>query len=346
MIKAVILAGGKGTRLRPLTLNTPKPIVPVANIPFLFYQIDLIKRAGITEIILSLSYQPRKIRDIFGDGTRFGMTIRYTVESKPLGTAGAYKKAEHLLDDTTVVFNGDVLSDLDLSKVLKQHFRRQSVATIVLQGVSNPSMYGLVETARDGRVLRFVEKPKDDEITCNTINAGIYILEPRVLDLAPPEQNFSFERELFPLLLEKGEKFNCFISGGYWIDIGTPAKYLQAHFDILAGKLGLPHFDAAENPTRPKIKSDCRVDSKSLIGEGSIIKSAVQIENSVLGRGCFIEEGSIIKNSVLWDGTRVKRNASLDSCIVGKNCLIGEAAVVNKGSVLGDKTTLSDYSRF
>ena len=197
-MKGLILAGGKGTRLRPLTINTPKPIVPVANSPFLLYQIDLMRSAGINEIILSLSYQPRKIEDLLKDGSDYGVWIRYAVEGTPLGTGGAFKNAEEHIDATAVVFNGDVLTDIDLAAVIAHHREKRAVATIVLTPVENPSAYGLVETSPDGWIQRFIEKPGPDEITCNTINAGIYVLEPSVLKYMPKGEPYSFERGLFP----------------------------------------------------------------------------------------------------------------------------------------------------
>ncbi len=192
-MQALILAGGKGTRLRPLTVYTPKPVVPICNRPFLLYQLDTLRRAGVTDITLSLSYQPEKIEQQLGDGSNFGVKLKYTVEPQPMGTAGAYKFAEDLIREPTVVFNGDILTDLDLKTVIRQHKERQAVATIVLTPVEDASMYGVVETDGDGRVLRFLEKPKPEETSCRNINAGTYVLEPSVLDLIPKDENHSFE---------------------------------------------------------------------------------------------------------------------------------------------------------
>ena len=229
-MQALILAGGKGTRLRPLTVYTPKPIVPICNRPFLLYQIDTLKRAGITDITLSLSYQPNKIEHLLGDGSDHGVKLKYTVEPQPMGTAGAYKFAEDLIREPTVVFNGDILTDLDLKAVIREHTEQKATATIVLAPVENPQSYGLVETEKDGRIRRFLEKPKADEITCNTINAGTYVLEPKVLDYLPAGENYSFEYGLFPDLLKRGEAFYAHIPvRTYWIDIGTPERYLQVH---------------------------------------------------------------------------------------------------------------------
>lgn len=202
-MKAILLAGGKGTRLRPLTIHTPKPIVPIFNRPFLYYQLDLLRQVPeIDEVILSLNYQPRRIEDIFGDGAELGIKIRYVVEPAPLGTAGAVKYAEEFLHDSVVVFNGDVLTQVDLAALVALHRARQARATIVLTPVENPSAYGLVETDPAGNVTRFLEKPSAAEITCDTINAGIYILEPDTFDRIPKDTAWSIERSYFPSLVE------------------------------------------------------------------------------------------------------------------------------------------------
>src|SRR5207342_2254234 len=240
-MKAILLAGGKGTRLRPLTIHTPKPIVPIFNRPFLHYQIDRLKQVPeIDEVILSLNYQPRRIEEIFGDGSDVGIRIRYVVEPAPLGTGGAIKYAGDKLTESVVVFNGDVLTQIDLAAVINLHRERKARATIVLTPVENPSAYGLVETDASGNILRFLEKPNADEITCDTINAGIYILEPDTFDRIPKDQPWSIERSFFPSLIERGETFMAFVYRGYWIDIGTPAKYMQVHRDIMDG-----HFRSA-----------------------------------------------------------------------------------------------------
>ena len=297
-MKGLILAGGKGTRLRPLTLNTPKPVVPVANSPFLLFQIDLMRSAGIDEIILSLSYQPRKIEDLLKDGSDYGVWIRYAVEGTPLGTGGAFKNAEEHIDSTAVVFNGDVLTDIDLAAVVAHHRKKGAVATIVLSPVENPSAYGLVETNPDGWIQRFIEKPGPDEITCNTINAGIYVLEPSVLKYMPKGEPYSFERGLFPTLLEHKEPVLSFISTNYWIDIGTPQKYLEVHHDILSHKFASPRV-AKSALDRATLAAGTVVDEKSLIDQDVTIREGVRIENSVIGKNCKIDIDVHIVDSVL-----------------------------------------------
>lgn len=343
-MKGLILAGGKGTRLRPLTINTPKPVVPVANSPFLLYQIDLMRSGGIEEIILSLSYQPRKIEDLLKDGSDYGVWIRYAVEGTPLGTGGAFKNAEEQIDSTTVVFNGDVLTSIDLSAVIARHREKGAVATLVLTPVENPSAYGLVETSADGWVQRFVEKPGPDEITCNTINAGIYVLEPSVLNYMPKGEPYSFERGLFPTLLEHKEPVLSFVMDSYWIDIGTPRKYLEVHQDILAKKFASPRVSPSALD-RAALAAGAMVDEKSIIDQDVTIRNGVRIENSVIGRNCKIDEGAQIIDSVVWSGNTIDADARVTGSIVGKGCYIGRSATLRDGVVLGDKTVVTDYSQ-
>jgi len=343
-MQALILAGGKGTRLRPLTVYTPKPIVPICNRPFLLYQIDTLRRAGVTDITLSLSYQPEKIEQQLGDGSNFGVKLKYTVEPQPMGTAGAYKFAEDVIREPTVVFNGDILTDLDLKTVIRQHKDRKAVATIVLTPVEDASAYGVVETEDDGRVRRFLEKPKPEETACKNINAGTYILEPQVLDVIPKGENYSFEYGLFPKLLEQGEAFYAHVPARtYWMDIGTPARYLQAHADLLANRVTRIHvkerhgnFDSATH---------AEIDELSMIADDCTIKPGAQIINSVLGRGCYVEERARIENSVIWSHTRVGTVAEVVGAIAGRGCHIGRSTFVGPGTVLGDKTSLTDYTK-
>src|SRR5688572_12692208 len=238
-MKAVILAGGEGTRLRPLTLALPKPVVPVVDRPFLRHQLDLLSRIGVDDVVFSIAYQPDRVRAVFGEGAAVGKRIRYAVEETPLGTGGAVKNAEAWLDDTTIVFNGDVLTDVDLQAVVETHRRTRAAATLVLTPVPNPSAYGLVETDKDGRVRRFVEKPEPSQITTDTINAGIYVLDTSTLSLMPPAVNHSIERAFFPALLARGDRVTGYVHRGYWIDIGTPEKYSQVHRDILEARFAV-----------------------------------------------------------------------------------------------------------
>jgi NDP-sugar pyrophosphorylase family protein len=324
-------------------MHTPKPVVPIAGHPFLLYQLELLKRADVREVILSLSYQPERIEAKLGDGTDHDVRISYTVEATPLGTAGAYRNAAGLIRDTTVVFNGDVLTDIDLNEVIALHRERQAVATIVLTPVPNPTAYGLVETGKDGRVHRFLEKPKPEEVTCDTINAGIYILEPRVLDYVPEGEPFMFEYGVFPKLLEKEEPFYAYIWRGYWRDIGTSASYLQANLDVLAGKVSL--LERPPTARGEKFDQTAEIDTLSVVDPSCTLKAGVQIINSAVSRNCYIEERARIENSVVRGGSRIGQGAVVSGAIIGKGCHVGRAVSVSGGAVLGDKSVVTDYSQ-
>jgi NDP-sugar pyrophosphorylase family protein len=351
-MKAILLAGGKGTRLRPLTLHTPKPIVPIFNRPFLYYQLDLLRQVPeIDEVILSLNYQPRRIEEIFGDGTNAGIRLRYVVEPVPLGTAGAVKYAERYFDESVVVFNGDVLTAVDLAAVIRRHRETQARATIVLTPVENPAAYGLVETDADGNVARFLEKPSPAEITTPNINAGIYVLERETLDRIPRDTVWSIERSYFPSLVERGERFVAFVYDGYWIDIGTPAKYLQVHRDIMDGRFETPPFSdggagRAWISPAARVEDGALVDGPAFVDDEVVVKPGARVRPyAVLGRRCHVEEDATIDGAIVWADTRVGRDATVRDAIVGRNCHLGRAATVSAGVVLGDKTAVTDYSR-
>jgi NDP-sugar pyrophosphorylase family protein len=354
-MKAILLAGGKGTRLRPLTIHTPKPIVPIFERPFLHYQLDLLKRVPeIDEVILSLNYQPRRIEEIFGDGGDTGLALRYVVEPAPLGTAGAVRYAGESLRESVVVFNGDVLTQVDLAAVIALHRERKARATIVLTPVENPSAYGLVETDGDGNVRRFLEKPKPDEITCDTINAGIYILEPDTFDRIPKDTAWSIERSFFPSLVERGETFIGYVYRGYWIDIGTPEKYMQVHRDIMDGRYThktLP-FGANGNGATAWVSPQARVeegatlDGPCFVDEGTVVKAGARIgPYSVVGRQCHIEEHAVIDHAIVWANSRISQDAMVRRSILGRQTHIGRNAAIEHGIVLGDKSVVTDYSR-
>ncbi|MQA29442.1 MAG: NTP transferase domain-containing protein [Luteitalea sp.] len=350
-MKAILLAGGKGTRLRPLTIHTPKPIVPIFERPFLHYQLDLLKQVPeIDEVILSLNYQPRRIEEIFGDGSDAGLSIRYVVEPAPLGTAGAVRYAGESLHESVVVFNGDVLTEVDLAAVIRLHRERKAKATIVLTPVENPSAYGLVETDAAGNILRFLEKPKADEITCDTINAGIYVLEPDTFERIPRETAWSIERSFFPSLIERNETFMAYVYRGYWIDIGTPEKYVQVHHDIMDGRYHTPPFNgaAATSWVSPKARVDdsAVLEAPCFIDEGAVVKAGAKIgPYAVIGRQCQIEEHAVVDRSIVWANTRVGQDAVVRQAILGRQCHIGRSASVGDGAVLGDKSVVTDHSR-
>jgi mannose-1-phosphate guanylyltransferase len=351
-MKAILLAGGKGTRLRPLTLNTPKPIVPIFDRPFLKYQIDLLRQVPeIDEIVLSLNYQPGRIKEVFGDGEQLGVTLSYVVEPTPLGTGGAIRfAAGHTKTGPIVVFNGDVFTSVDLQAVLALHRDRQAKATIVLTPVDNPTAYGLVETDRDGNVERFVEKPNPDEIRCDTINAGIYVLETETLDRIPKDTVYSIERGYFPSLVENKETFVAYTYRGYWIDIGTPEKYRQAHHDIMAGRFAAPPFADAPNSSHiahdAKIEEGANIQGPCFIDSGAVVKAGATIgPYSVIGRQCHIGERAVIDDSILWPNTWVDSDARLRGTVAGRHAHFGRNVDIGGGTLFGDKSVITDYSK-
>ena len=345
-MQALILAGGKGTRLRPLTLYTPKPVVPVVNRPFLLYQIDILRRAGVKDVTFSLSYQPDKIEDVLGNYSDLGVNLRFITEPNPLGTGGAYKFAADSIRETTIVLNGDILTDVDITKMLDFHREKKAEATIALVPVEDPSAYGLVESDKKGRVLRFLEKPKPEvlaTLNVNTINAGIYILEPSILELIPKDENSSFEYNVFPAILEKKKPFFAYHLGkNYWRDIGNPASYLAAHKDLLGGKLN--HFESEESGPSD-IATAAVIDRASVVGTGCVIKPNARVINSVIGPGVHLEEKALVENAVVWAHTRISSGAEVRDSLIGRSCFIGRNVSVTAGTVLGDKSTIPDYSR-
>jgi NDP-sugar pyrophosphorylase family protein len=351
-MKAILLAGGRGTRLRPLTLHTPKPIVPIFDRPFLQYQIDLLRQVPeIDEIVLSLNYQPRRIEEVFGDGSDLGISLQYVVEPEPLGTGGAIRFAAGATrGEPIVVFNGDVFTAVDLPAVLARHRDRQARATIVLTPVDNPSAYGLVETDAQQNVLRFLEKPSPDEIRCDTINAGIYVLDPDTLDRIPPDTVYSIERSYFPSLVQQHETFVAYIYRGYWIDIGTPEKYRQAHRDIMDGRFPAPPFAKAPGTAHispgARIEEGATIEAPCFIDQGAVIKRGARIgPYSVIGKHCHVAERAVVDGAILWPNTWVDTDARLHGTIAGRHSHFGRCVEVGPDALFGDKSVVTDYSR-
>jgi NDP-sugar pyrophosphorylase family protein len=348
-MRAVILAGGEGTRLRPLTLSTPKPVVPVVDRPFLRHQIDLLGKAGVREVVFSVAYRPERVEAVFGDGSALGVRIRYAVEDTPLGTGGAVRNALDMLDERTVVMNGDVLTDVDLAALVGRHVAAGASASILLTPVPNPAAYGLVETDADGRVLRFREKPKPEEITTDTINAGVYVLETRVLDLIPPGVSHSIERGFFPALLARGDLVLGPVHRGYWIDIGTPAKYLQVHRDILRGRFPVALQADAERggfvAPGARIAPQAELEAPFYVGPGCEVEAGARLgPDAVLVADVRVRAGASVKDSVLWPGAEAAEGSSVETSLVGPGVRIGRHALV-RGGLLGEGSVVSDHSR-
>ena len=347
-MKAVILVGGQGTRLRPLTANTPKAMVPVLNKPFLEYVIGHLVRHNIRDIILAQGHLAQPIEDHFGNGRRFGVKLTYTVEESPLGTAGAVKNAQRYLDGSFLVLNGDIFTDLDITAMLKFHREKKAGVTIALTPVEDPTSYGLVETNPAGRVMRFLEKPSREQVTTNMINAGTYIVEADVLAQVPGQTKFSFERQLFPSLLEQGEPIYAYPSPAYWIDIGNPAKYFRLNKDLLSGKS--VHYISSQD-RGIIIGQNCRlhptaeIEGPSVIGSNCTIGRKVTINGPVvIGADCHLHNGAVVEEAIIWRGVHIGADTRVKGSIIANNCHLGAGSVI-EDSVLGDNVTVADGCR-
>jgi NDP-sugar pyrophosphorylase family protein len=328
-VKAVVLVGGEGTRLRPLTLTTPKPLLPIANVPFLERQLTWLGAHGVDEVVLSLGYLPEAFTDHFADG-RFGdIQLRFVVEKEPLGTAGGIRFAAEGIDERLLVCNGDVLTDLDLGALLAFHADREAQATIALTQVSDPSAFGVVPTRADGEVIAFVEKPPRGQAPTSWINAGTYVLEPAVLERIPPRLTVSIERETFPRMLDQPGRLYAMQSDAYWLDIGTPQKYLEAQLDVAGGRLGTPPApDATEQGdgvwVQPGavVHPDATVLGPTVVGPGARVEAGARIEASMLGRHCRVGEGATVLRSVLLPDVTVPAGFATKDEVVGREAVL------------------------
>jgi mannose-1-phosphate guanylyltransferase len=328
-MKAIILVGGEGTRLRPLTYSVVKPMVPVANRPFIEHVILKLAAHGINDIVLAMGYKPDSIFAYFKDGIGPGIKLTYSLEKTPLGTAGAVKNAGGNVKDTFFVLNGDTFSDIDYTEMLDLHRRNRAGATIALSHVDDPTRFGVVETDENGRVRAFIEKPAWENVTSHWINAGVYILEPSVLDCIPDGQFFMFEKGVFPPMLEKGERVFACQSKAYWIDMGRPSQYHQLNRDILRGLCSSPLHRVKDITIDPscvvhpsaRITGPSVIDGNCSIGEDTIITGPV-----VIGRNCLIGKGASISNSVLWENIFIGAGASVIDSIIASGVKIIENA--------------------
>lgn len=353
-MRAIVLVGGEGTRLRPLTYTTPKPLLPIANEPFLARQLDWLGRHGVDEVVLSLGYLPDAFVERFPEGRVGGLRLRYAVEDEPLGTAGGIRYAAESvgIEERFVVCNGDVLTSLDLTGMLKFHDERDAEATIALTQVDEPSRFGVVPTRPDGDVKAFVEKPPPGKAPTDWINAGTYVLEPRVLDRIPPRLTVSIERETFPRMLEAPGRLYACQSDAYWIDIGTPEDYLEAHADVLAGRLGVPPAsDAIE--IAPGVWAQGNVDLASgaqleppvLLGHGATVRAGSSVGHSVLGPGCVVDGGAHVSRSVLLDGAHLSDGAVAIDAVIGPEAVLEAAVIARDLTVVGASVVVSAGSR-
>jgi mannose-1-phosphate guanylyltransferase len=341
-VQAVILVGGEGTRLRPLTSTVPKPVVPLVDRPFIAYMLEWLARHGVDDVIMSCGFLATAVRNVLGDGSQYGLRLRFVEEPEPRGTAGALKYAEDLLDERFLMLNGDVLTDIDLTAQIAQHRATDATATLALVPVDDPTAYGLVPLDDDRAVKEFVEKPSADQIGTNLISAGAYVLERAILDLIPPDRNVSIEREIWPQLVGKG--LYGFPADAYWLDIGTPERYLQGTFDILEGnvatavaeRLGESYIAVSE-----RVEAEGRIVPPALVDRGCTIAAGAHVGSLVvLGEGVEVGEGATIERSVVLNGARIGRDCVLRDCIVAAGVRIGEGSTVSGGAVLGEGVTV------
>ncbi len=317
------MAGGEGTRLRPLTSNSPKPMLPLVNRPMMEHIIDLLKRHGIEDIVVTVAFMPNAIRNYFGDGSEFGVRMVYASEETPLGTAGSVRNAMDELDETFLVISGDVLTDIDLTALVAEHKEREALATIGLVRVENPLEYGIVISNEDGSIERFLEKPTWGQVFSDTINSGIYVLEPEIFDWIAADEPVDFSSDVFPALLADGKGVYGSVGEGYWEDVGTLDAYVRAHKDILDEKVSvsIPGFEMSDGV---------------FVGEGAEIHpGAVLTGPAVIGDNCFVDAGvSLGEYVVLGTGVRLRSGGELERTVVHENAYIGENAKM-RGTVVG-----------
>jgi mannose-1-phosphate guanylyltransferase len=341
-MQAVILVGGEGTRLRPLTTTVPKPVMPLVDRPFIVYMLEWLKQHGVEDVVLAMGYLPTAVRNVLGDGSAYGLQLRYVEEPDPRGTAGALKFAESLLDDRFLMLNGDVLTDIDLTAQIAQYERTGAVGTLALAPVPDPSAYGLVRLEADNAVREFVEKPSADQIDTNLISAGAYVLERSVLEMVPPDLNVSIEREVWPRLVGRG--LYGFPSDAYWLDIGTPERYLRGTFDIIEGnvdthvreRLGDGYLSVeASDGIHGRVVPPAVVEGRCVIGEGAQVGPLV-----VLSQGVSVGTGATIERAVVMQGAEIGEGAVLRDCIVAAGSRVGARSQITGGAVLGEGVTI------
>jgi mannose-1-phosphate guanylyltransferase len=341
-MQAVILVGGEGTRLRPLTSTVPKPVVPLVDRPFISYMLEWLCSHGIDDVIMSCGFLATSVRNVLGDGSAYGVRLRFVEEPDPRGTAGALKFAESMLDERFLMLNGDVLTDIDLTSQMAQHERSGASATLALVPVDDPTAYGLVHLEDDHAVRDFVEKPSSDRIDTKLISAGAYVLEREILELVPAGRNVSIEREVWPRLIGVG--LYGYPSESYWLDIGTPARYLQGTFDILEGNVKTAVGERL-GESYLSVSDDARVDGRAIppavIESGVIVAEGAHVGSLVvLGSGVKIGAGSTVERAVILNGSDIGENCTLRDCIVAGGCRVGAGTHIQEGAVLGEGVTV------
>ncbi len=354
MIKTVIMAGGKGTRIRPLTTIRPKPMVPVVNRPLIDYVIETIKNSGYHEIIVTLNYFQSHIKTHL---KHTDLNIKYLIESRPMGTAGGVMKALKYIDDTFFVLSGDVLIDLDLNKLLKFHREKKAIATIVLTTVDDPTNYGITVLDENDQIIKFLEKPSPKEVFSKMVNTGTYVLEPEVFNYIKNEKGeIDFSKDLFPIIIEKKAGVFGYALDGYWNDVGRPETYLNANYDVLDGKIKpepsghkmeervgrLGNIWVGDNV---HIDDSARIVGPVVIGDNCFIGRDCRLgKNTVLNENVYVEKNCTIKGSVIFPNTLIKANSHLKDCIIDKKCILDRCSIIERGAILGSSVLIGHHS--
>jgi mannose-1-phosphate guanylyltransferase/phosphomannomutase len=342
-MKAVVMAGGEGTRLRPLTSHRPKPLAPVLNKPIMEHIVVLLKEHGITDIVVTLHYLADEIEGYFGDGSDWGVRLIYSIEDTPLGTAGSVKQAEeHLRDDAFVIVSGDALTDIDLTQAIEYHRNKEAMATIVLSHVPNPLEFGVVITDDDGRIRRFLEKPSWGEVFSDTVNTGMYVLEPTVFDYMEPGQNYDWSQDIFPQMLKEEKPLFGYVMPDYWCDVGNLNQYREAQYTVLDGQTKVrmtgQHRGGIWVGDGSEIAPDVQIIPPTMLGRNVKIKSgAVVGPYSVIGDNAIIEYGATVHRSVLWDNIYIGQNSRLNACTICSHVMIQRDCNIQEGAVVGER---------
>jgi mannose-1-phosphate guanylyltransferase/phosphomannomutase len=351
-MKAVIMAGGFGTRLRPLTAHVPKPLVPVGNVPIMEHTVRLLKRHGFSDLVVLLYFMPETITSHFGDGSRWGVNMTYITPAADLGTAGAVRFAAEGTREPVLVMSADVLTDFDLEAAVAFHKAKGAEATMVLTRVEMPLAYGIVITDEDGRILRFLEKPAWGEVFSDTINTGIYLLEPSVFGAIPPNRPYDFGKELFPALLASGRSLWGHVARGYWRDVGDLTEYRAAHIDLLQGAVGVDipgerHEGAGHTVwlgEGARVDYSARLTGSVIVGRGAQIDPGARVGNSVIGADCQVHAGADIQGSVLWDGVEIGAGAVIKEAVIGRKTIVRANAFLAEGVVIADSCRIGEGS--
>jgi mannose-1-phosphate guanylyltransferase/phosphomannomutase len=349
-MKAVIMAGGFGTRIQPLTSNMPKPMIPLFNRPIMLHIVELLKKYDITDLVMLLYHQPEVIKKFFRDGSDFGVKITFVTPLQDMGTAGAVKAAEKYLDETFLVISGDLLTDFNLKKVMDFHRDSKAMATITLTSVKDPLQFGVVITDKDKRITQFLEKPGWGEVISDTINTGIYVLEPEVFNYIPEGENVDFSQDLFPRMLANKDPLFGFSLKGYWRDIGNTDSYREAYHDIFKGKVNLKIDEPKQDYVGKDIRMGTEVNLEDasglsgtvVIGDNTQLLGEVQIKDSVIGSNCTIETGVKLNRCVVWNNAYIKKGARITDSVICSNARIGQGAVLEEGVIVATDTSIGD----